>query len=263
MDMACGRWRSSSSATAAWMSASRRSSGTPARVLITPWSRARRRDPTASTTPNPVSAVPGSIPSTIMGIHSPRRGGRLPRDQPWSMGPGRCWLGVESRLPGFQVLGRAADSSDMFGKAPPSELIDELERLRARVAELEESRARERRFDALTGVLSAHGFRSRFADEVNRARRYRRLLSLAVVMIDDFAAIETAHGFRAGDELVARLVERLVAGTLSHDLIGRTSVAEFAVLLPESAPAQALEDLERLLLDLEGVRAGSVSAAGI
>ncbi|HEV3128816.1 MAG TPA: diguanylate cyclase [Solirubrobacteraceae bacterium] len=152
----------------------------------------------------------------------------------------------------------------MFGKASQSaELMVELERLRQRVSELESLRARERQFDTLTGVLSAHGFRGRLADEVTRARRYQRLLSLAVIGIDDFAAIEASHGFAAGDELVSRLAERLVASTLAHDLVGRTAAAEFAVLLPETAPLQAQEDLERLLLDLEGVRAGPVSATGI
>src|SRR5260370_37004873 len=152
----------------------------------------------------------------------------------------------------------------MFGKgSQQDELMAELERLRQRVSELEDLRARERRFDALTGVLSAHGFRGRLADEVTRSRRYQRLLSLAVVGIDDFAAIEASHGLSAGDELVARLAERLVAGTLAHDLVGRTAVAEVAVLLPETTPVQAQEDLERLLLDLEGVRAGPVSATVI
>ena len=151
----------------------------------------------------------------------------------------------------------------MFSKGAPSKLLEELESLRRRVRELEASRDRERRFDALTGVLSAQGFRGRLADEVARARRYQRPLSLALVRIDDFAAIETTHGFRAGDQLVAGVAERLVAGTLSHDLTGRTAVAEFAVLLPETAAAQAQEELDRLLLELEGVKAGSVSAAGI
>jgi diguanylate cyclase (GGDEF)-like protein/putative nucleotidyltransferase with HDIG domain len=152
----------------------------------------------------------------------------------------------------------------MFGNgAQQAALLAELEHLRRQVSELEALRVRERRFDALTGVLSAQGFRGRLADELTRARRYQRLLSLAVVGIDDFAGIEASHGFAAGDELVARLAERLVAGTLSHDLVGRTSVAEFAVLLPETTPLQAREELERLLLDLEGVKAGPVSAAGI
>ena len=151
----------------------------------------------------------------------------------------------------------------MFGKGAQDELLAELERLRGRVRELETLRARERRFDSLTGVLSAQGFRGRLADEVNRAKRYQRPLSLALVGIDDFAAIEAVHGFAAGDELVARLAERLVAGTLSHDLVGRTAVAEFAVLIPETTPPEAREELERLLLDLEEVSVGQTAAVGI
>ncbi|MDQ6806220.1 MAG: hypothetical protein M3065_14950, partial [Actinomycetota bacterium] len=42
------------------------------------------------------------------------------------------------------------------------------------------------------------------------------------------------------------------ATTSSHDLIGRTATAEFAVLLPDTDSETALPVLERLLVELAG-----------
>ena len=72
----CSRIRS---LTRAWIWASRRSSGMPGRVSITPPSSAASRPPCDSTTPYPVLAVPGSMPRTITDNQdSAASGGRLP-----------------------------------------------------------------------------------------------------------------------------------------------------------------------------------------
>jgi diguanylate cyclase (GGDEF)-like protein len=120
----------------------------------------------------------------------------------------------------------------MFGKAQQMELMGELERLRKQVAQLEAEIARGVRVDGVTGLLSAHAFRGRLAEEIARARRYQRPLSLAVVVIDDFAGIETKHGFKASDKLLATIGMRLSQLTRAHDLVGRTGPSEFAILLP-------------------------------
>jgi diguanylate cyclase (GGDEF)-like protein/putative nucleotidyltransferase with HDIG domain len=150
----------------------------------------------------------------------------------------------------------------MFGKGHPDELLDEVTRLRERIAELEQERARGLRLDLVTGLLSAHAFRTRLAQEVQRARRYRRSLSVALVAVDDFPSLELRHGFAAADELLATIAKRLAGATRTHDLIGRTGPAEFGLLLPETSSQGALPVLERLLVELEHVGEGSTWAAG-
>jgi diguanylate cyclase (GGDEF)-like protein/putative nucleotidyltransferase with HDIG domain len=150
----------------------------------------------------------------------------------------------------------------MFGKGPKDGLLEELAQLRQRVAELEAERARSLRFDHVTGVLSARAFRGRVSEEVERARRYQRPLSLAVISIDDFAALELRHGFKAGDELLTTIARRLRAATRSHDLLGRSAHSEFGLLLPDTLAAAALASLERLLVELEFVGEGAIRAAG-
>ena len=150
----------------------------------------------------------------------------------------------------------------MFGKSQQVELLAELERLRRQVSELEGERARGLRLDSVTGMLSAHAFRGRLGEELVRARRYQRPLTLAVLAIDDFTAIETRHGFKAGDELMAALAKRLGQTTRSHDLVGRTGRAEFAILLPDTSADDAQEGLGRLLIELEALGESIVSGAG-
>ncbi|HWF75038.1 MAG TPA: diguanylate cyclase [Solirubrobacteraceae bacterium] len=150
----------------------------------------------------------------------------------------------------------------MFSRGHQDDLLKELEWLRERVRELEAEHARGLRLDSVTGLLSARALRGRLAEECERARRYQRALCVAVLSIDDFEALELRHGFRAGDELVSAFAARLRATTRSHDLIGRTATAEFAVLLPDTDAETALPGLERLLVELELTGEGTIRAAG-
>ena len=155
----------------------------------------------------------------------------------------------------------------MFGKGPQDHLLAELEGLRRRVAELESEQARGLRLDTLTGVLSARSLRGRLAEEIVRARRYQRALALAVLAIDDFSAIETLHGFKKSDELVAAFAGRLAATARAHDLVGRSGPAEFVMILPETEARTAREGLEQLLVELhtlgEGIVSGAMASLGL
>jgi diguanylate cyclase (GGDEF)-like protein/putative nucleotidyltransferase with HDIG domain len=150
----------------------------------------------------------------------------------------------------------------MFGKGQQEELLRELNWLRSRVAELEGEKARGLRLDSVTGLLSARAFRGKLSEEVDRARRYQRLLSLAVVSIDDFGTLELRHGFKAGDELLGAVARRLAKTTRSHDDVGRIGQAEFGILLPDTEAENALSSLQRLLVELEVIGEGAIRTAG-
>jgi diguanylate cyclase (GGDEF)-like protein/putative nucleotidyltransferase with HDIG domain len=150
----------------------------------------------------------------------------------------------------------------MLRRGQQDELLREVTWLRQRVAELEADRARGLRLDSVTGLLSARAFRGRLSEEVDRARRYQRPLSLVVISIDDFVSLELRHGFRAGDELLTAVSKRLSSQTRSHDLVGRIGQAQFGLLLPDTSTEGALPPLERLLVELEVVGEGVIRAAG-
>jgi diguanylate cyclase (GGDEF)-like protein/putative nucleotidyltransferase with HDIG domain len=164
--------------------------------------------------------------------------------------------------PFFRTSRAAADTSwAMFGKGPQDDLLAEIERLRRRVAELESERTRLRGVDELTGALNARALRSRLVDEVSRTRRTRRPLALAMLVVDDFMAIEAAHGFASGDELLTITVQRIMNSVRRHDVVGRTGVHEFGILLPETTSEDALVVMARILSALEQAGTGAMSAA--
>jgi diguanylate cyclase (GGDEF)-like protein/putative nucleotidyltransferase with HDIG domain len=150
----------------------------------------------------------------------------------------------------------------MLRRGQQDDLLREVTWLRQRVAELEADHVRGLRLDSVTGLLSARAFRGRLSEEVERARRYQRALSIVVVSIDDFGSLELRHGFKAGDELLIAVGKRLSDSTRSHDHVGRTGQAEFGLLLPDTSADGALPSLERLLVELEVVGEGVIRAAG-
>jgi diguanylate cyclase (GGDEF)-like protein len=102
------------------------------------------------------------------------------------------------------------------------------------------------RRDPLTGLLNHQAFTHGLALELERGKRYDTGLSLVVLDIDRFKAINDTHGHPEGDRVLrqfARVIEEERRGT---DLAGRMGGDEFAVVLIHSSPAAADRFLERL-----------------
>jgi GGDEF domain-containing protein len=63
------------------------------------------------------------------------------------------------------------------------------------------------REDALTGVANVRSFYEKLENEIFRARRYKRPLTLAYIDLDDFKQINDQNGHSAGDEVLQLLPE--------------------------------------------------------
>ncbi|WP_255991554.1 sensor domain-containing diguanylate cyclase [Chitinolyticbacter albus] len=100
--------------------------------------------------------------------------------------------------------------------------------------------------DFLTGAAMRRKFEQVLQTEMLRHRRYRRTLCLALIDLDHFKRINDEHGHLAGDEVLRQFVLGLQARVRGSDLLGRVGGEEFALLLPETDPDQALALLERL-----------------
>jgi diguanylate cyclase (GGDEF)-like protein len=96
--------------------------------------------------------------------------------------------------------------------------------------------------DAVTGLLSYHGFVTTMDQEAARTTQIRAPLSLIFLDIADFRLLNDVHGISFGD-LVLRTVAELLTerGMVSGGCIGRIGPDEFAVLLPLTTPEQASE----------------------
>ncbi|WP_029010874.1 GGDEF domain-containing response regulator [Azospirillum halopraeferens] len=94
--------------------------------------------------------------------------------------------------------------------------------------------------DGLTGALNRRHFLERGTEELQRARRHGRDLSLIMLDIDHFKAINDTHGHAVGDEAIRTCVRTCRAMVRQSDLLGRLGGEEFAALLPETNRAGAV-----------------------
>jgi diguanylate cyclase (GGDEF)-like protein len=94
--------------------------------------------------------------------------------------------------------------------------------------------AEQARRDALTGLLNHAAFGSAVDEELYRARRYERGLTLVYVDLDDFKRINDTFGHPEGDRVLRRVAALLTESLRASDLAGRMGGDEFAVCLIES-----------------------------
>ena len=120
---------------------------------------------------------------------------------------------------------------------------DELKRdLAARTAELEEAVVRISelaRHDSLTGLLNRRAMEELGEREVNRQRRDKTDLSVLLMDVDFFKAINDRYGHAVGDEVLCALADTLRNNFRECDLIGRWGGEEFLCILPNADLAEA------------------------
>jgi diguanylate cyclase (GGDEF)-like protein len=154
---------------------------------------------------------------------------------------------------------RTADTSEEVLSRDRDRLAAELAAARQRIGELETELARAGSRDPVIGeLLSLAAFRAQLELDVQRAKRYKRPLSVAVLDIDRFRHLNLNHGYGAGD-LVLGAVGRLIgAGTRGSDLACRIGGDEFAMMFAETRAPQAAEAMQRMLVEMEDLEAGGV-----
>lgn len=100
--------------------------------------------------------------------------------------------------------------------------------------------------DALTGAANRLAFDEAAQQETERARRFGTPLSVVLLDLDHFKAVNDAHGHAFGDTVLSEVAARLRAGLRESDALGRVGGEEFAVLLPMTDAAAATETAGRL-----------------
>jgi diguanylate cyclase (GGDEF)-like protein len=102
------------------------------------------------------------------------------------------------------------------------------------------------RTDAKTGLLNAGAWQREAAVEVTRAAPAQAPLAVAIADIDHFKTVNDTHGHLAGDAVLAAVSAAMRDLLRDCDLCGRFGGEEFALLLPRTTAAQALEITERI-----------------
>lgn len=109
-------------------------------------------------------------------------------------------------------------------------------------------------FDGLTKLYNRRYFDQRLPEEVARAARYEKDLSLCMVDVDLFKRINDTYGHKPGD-----FVLRSVAGCIQQDLrvsdlSARYGGDEVVVIMPETSKSTAWKVFERIRLRVEEAR---------
>ena len=100
--------------------------------------------------------------------------------------------------------------------------------------------------DALTGLGSRKLLEDKLQEECDRARRYKRPFSVAIIDLDHFKMINDGLGHAAGDDAIRQLAECMRHEKRGPDLLARYGGDEFVILLPETKAADAAMLLERI-----------------
>jgi len=101
-------------------------------------------------------------------------------------------------------------------------------------ARLHETVRRQSIIDQLTGVFNRRHFDVRLNDEIRRAHRYSRPLSMILIDLDSFKQINDTHGHRQGDVVLSESAKVFQNGSRDVDVVCRYGGDEFVFLLPET-----------------------------
>ncbi len=100
--------------------------------------------------------------------------------------------------------------------------------------------------DPLTGAVNRRRFFEIGTEELQRALRHGRELSLISLDIDHFKNLNDSYGHHAGDQALKLLTETSRGLVRAYDTFGRLGGEEFSILLPETPQAVAVTTAERL-----------------
>lgn len=105
--------------------------------------------------------------------------------------------------------------------------------------------------DGLTGLAARDEFRGALEEAARQAGRQGVALSLILLDVDRLKSHNEALGHRGGDDILRSVADLLRSGQASAGLVARCGGGEFAVLLPSSEAAAAVQSAERLRMAIE------------
>ncbi len=132
--------------------------------------------------------------------------------------------------------------------AKPIDPRELLARIRAQLRRATERTELQRRsvVDPLTGALNRRGIDAVLKRMEEHARRTGSTLSVLMIDVDHFKAINDQFGHPAGDAVLRHVARALVDAVRVADHVGRFGGDEFIVLLPDGTAAEAAALARRL-----------------
>lgn len=108
--------------------------------------------------------------------------------------------------------------------------------------------------DPLTNLYNRRAFLELLEGHWERGQRLKRRISLVMLDLDHFKAINDQYGHALGDTALTNTANALARTVRSGDLIARWGGEEFLIALPETGLPEACVLAERLRVAIESIR---------
>ncbi|MDI6891592.1 MAG: GGDEF domain-containing protein [Actinomycetota bacterium] len=105
--------------------------------------------------------------------------------------------------------------------------------------------------DELTGLFNYRYFQNHLEEEIKRAQRYEKPVSLILLDLDNFKTYNDSCGHLVGNEILKGAADPLRACVRDVDIVARYGGDEFCVILPQTGKSEAIEVAERIRTSIE------------
>nr|WP_158651808.1 GGDEF domain-containing protein [Marinobacterium profundum] len=105
---------------------------------------------------------------------------------------------------------------------------------------------RESSTDSLTGLINHRRVQVLLTQEISRAQRFQRPLSVILFDIDNFKQVNDNHGHPVGDAVLRQVASLMSSAVREVDFLARTGGEEFMLIATETDGVLAREMAERL-----------------
>ena len=111
----------------------------------------------------------------------------------------------------------------------------------------------EARTDPKTKLANMKHWNQLAQAEVERARRFKRPLSVLLADFDLLRDVNNGYGHLVGDQMISRVADAIRASLREYDVPARFGGDEFAVLMPETTLPEAMAVAERIRRGVESI----------
>jgi GGDEF domain-containing protein len=162
-------------------------------------------------------------------------------------------LAPEAWLTDFGLLGLGVIAAIVVEHNPLALLLVSLVVFMLYRAMLVPSLRRQTEVDPKTNVYNMNYFSAKLAEELARAQRSGRPLTLIMADLDHLREVNNAYGHLAGDIAIQGVASVLTRHSRSGHVVARFGGEEFAVLMPKTQPREAMALVEAMRGGNDGV----------